>query len=100
MPGWTGAPQVAPARIVWRTELGQQLPGERKVRRRAQGGERGDLRSRVTFDIESVTQGVKLTMIHDGFEPGSIIVQMVRVGWPDVISSLKTLLETGEPLPA
>jgi hypothetical protein len=25
---------------------------------------------------------------------------MVSVGWPDVISSLKTLLETGEPLPA
>jgi len=28
------------------------------------------------------------------------VVQMVSVGWPDVISSLKTLLETGEPLPA
>jgi hypothetical protein len=25
---------------------------------------------------------------------------MISVGWPDVISSLKTLLETGEPLPA
>jgi hypothetical protein len=25
---------------------------------------------------------------------------MVSGGWPDVISSLKTLLETGEPLPA
>jgi len=24
-----------PARIVWRTELGQQLPGEPKARRRA-----------------------------------------------------------------
>jgi DNA-binding transcriptional ArsR family regulator/uncharacterized protein YndB with AHSA1/START domain len=57
-------------------------------------------RSKVTFDIEPVTQGVKLTVIHDGFEPGSIIAGMVRVGWPDVISSLKTLLETGEPLPA
>jgi hypothetical protein len=43
---------------------------------------------------------VKLTVIHDGFEPGSTVVQMVSVGWPDVISSLKTLLETGEPLPA
>jgi hypothetical protein len=42
---------------------------------------------------------VKLTVIHDGFEPGSTIVQMVSMGWPDVISSLKTLLETGEPLP-
>ncbi len=60
----------------------------------------GERRSKVTFDIEPATQGVKLTVIHDGFEPGSIVVQMVSVGWPDVISSLKTLLETGEPLPA
>jgi len=57
-------------------------------------------RSKVTFDIEPATQGVKLTVTHDGFEPDSIIVQMISVGWPDVISSLKTLLETGEPLPA
>jgi uncharacterized protein YndB with AHSA1/START domain len=57
-------------------------------------------RSKVTFDIEPVTQGMKLTVIHDGFEPGSTIVQMVSGGWPDVISSLKTLLEIGDPLPA
>ncbi|HEX2746310.1 MAG TPA: SRPBCC domain-containing protein [Streptosporangiaceae bacterium] len=31
----------------------------------------GEPRSKVTFDIEPVTQGVKLTVIHDGFEPGS-----------------------------
>jgi len=36
---------------------------------------------KVTFDIEPATQGVKLTVIHDGFEPGSTIVQMVSVGW-------------------
>ena len=35
MPGWTAAPQIVPARNVWRIELGQQLPGERKARRRA-----------------------------------------------------------------
>jgi DNA-binding transcriptional ArsR family regulator/uncharacterized protein YndB with AHSA1/START domain len=60
----------------------------------------GEPRSRVTFDIEPATQGVKLTVTHDGFEPGSTVLEMVSVGWPDVISSLKTLLETGEPLPA
>ena len=43
---------------------------------------------------------MKLTVIHDGFEPGSTMAQMVSVGWPEVISSLKTLLETGDPLPA
>ena len=43
---------------------------------------------------------MKLTVVHDGFEPGSTVLEMVSWGWPDVISSLKTLLETGEPLPA
>jgi len=57
-------------------------------------------RSKVTFDIEPATPGVKLTVTHDGFEPDSTVLQMVSVGWPNVISSLKTLLETGEALPA
>jgi uncharacterized protein YndB with AHSA1/START domain/DNA-binding transcriptional ArsR family regulator len=57
-------------------------------------------RSKVTFDIEPADQGVKLTVIHDGFEPGSTVADMVKDGWPQIISSLKTLLETGAPLPA
>jgi hypothetical protein len=44
--------------------------------------------------------GVRLTVIHDGFEPGSTVAQMIKDGWPQIISSLKTLLETGAPLPA
>ncbi len=43
---------------------------------------------------------VKLTVVHDRFAPGSTIAEMVDVGWPNVIAGLKTLLETGEPLPA
>jgi hypothetical protein len=38
-------------------------------------GQAGEPRCKVTFDIEPVTQGVKLTVIHDGFEPDSTIVQ-------------------------
>lgn len=57
-------------------------------------------RSKVTFEIEPAGDAVKLTVVHDGFEPGSTVLEMVSGGWPDVISSLKTLLETGEPLPA
>ena len=58
-------------------------------------------RSTVTFEIEPAGEGVvKLTVIHDGFAPGSTVAEMVRVGWPAVIASLKTLLETGDPLPA
>jgi DNA-binding transcriptional ArsR family regulator/uncharacterized protein YndB with AHSA1/START domain len=58
-------------------------------------------RSTVTFDIEPAAEGVvKLTVVHDGFAPGSTVAEMVGSGWPAVIASLKTLLETGDPLPA
>jgi len=56
-------------------------------------------RSKVTFEIQPVGEMVKLTVVHDGFEPGSTVVQMVSRGWPQLLSSLKTLLETGETLP-
>ncbi len=57
-------------------------------------------RSRVAFDIEEAGELVKLTVVHDDFEPGSTAATMVRNGWPVLLSSLKTLLETGEPLPS
>jgi len=57
-------------------------------------------RSKVTFEIEPVGHQVKLTVVHDGFEPGSAVLEGVREGWPAILSSLKTLLETGEALPA
>jgi DNA-binding transcriptional ArsR family regulator/uncharacterized protein YndB with AHSA1/START domain len=56
-------------------------------------------RSRVTFDIEDLGGRVKLTVIHEGFEPGSVVITMISGGWPSVLSDLKTLLETGETLP-
>ena len=56
-------------------------------------------RSKVTFDIEPVGQLVKLTVVHDGFDPDSVVAPMISEGWPHVLSSLKTLLETGESLP-
>jgi uncharacterized protein YndB with AHSA1/START domain len=55
-------------------------------------------RSRVTFEIEPVKEMVKLTVLHDEFEPGSIAIARVTNGWPIFLSSLKTLLESGEPL--
>lgn len=42
---------------------------------------------------------MKLTVVHDGFEPGSTAREMIQHGWPALMSSLKTLLETGEALP-
>jgi uncharacterized protein YndB with AHSA1/START domain/DNA-binding transcriptional ArsR family regulator len=55
-------------------------------------------RSRVTFDIEPVGELVKLTVTHGGFEPGSAILDGISNGWPGILASLKSLLETGEPL--
>jgi uncharacterized protein YndB with AHSA1/START domain len=55
--------------------------------------------SRVSFDIEPVGEAVKLTVVHSGFEPGSALREMIGEGWPSLLSSLKTLLETGQALP-
>jgi len=55
-------------------------------------------RSRVTFEIQRVADMVRLTITHDDLEPGSEMEQTVTHGWPRVLSSLKSLLETGRPL--
>ncbi|MCE8039841.1 SRPBCC family protein [Halomonas sp. MCCC 1A11062] len=54
--------------------------------------------SRVTFEIEEYMGKVRLTLTHDRFEPGSKVLQGISVGWPAILSSLKSLLEKGEPL--
>ncbi|PSK85009.1 ArsR family transcriptional regulator [Murinocardiopsis flavida] len=56
-------------------------------------------RSKVHFEIEPAGPMVKLTVVHDGFAPGSTVLEMVSEGWPHLLSDLKTLLETGETLP-
>jgi uncharacterized protein YndB with AHSA1/START domain len=55
--------------------------------------------SRVTFDIEPYGQAVRLTVTHSALEPDSAMLSGISAGWPLVLSSLKTLLVTGEPLP-
>ncbi len=62
---------------------------------------RAEPRSEVAFDIEERNLGVvRLTVCHDGFSPASAVLPAISEGWPAVLSSLKTLLETGSPLPA
>jgi uncharacterized protein YndB with AHSA1/START domain len=56
--------------------------------------------ARVTFDIEPLSDTVRLTVTHDLLEPGSDMQRRTTRGWPAVLSTLKTLLETGHPLPA
>jgi DNA-binding transcriptional ArsR family regulator len=57
-------------------------------------------RSRVTFEIVPLKEMVRLTVLHDGFDPGSAVLAGVSQGWPAIVASLKTLLETGDVLPA
>ncbi len=59
---------------------------------------RRDRHSRVAFDIETVGDGVRLTVTHEDLEPGSEMDRSIRSGWPRVLSSLKSLIETGRPL--
>ena len=58
-----------------------------------------DPRSKVTFELEPVGDLVKLTVIHDDLEPGSLTLESISGGWPFVFAALKTLLETGQELP-
>lgn len=51
--------------------------------------------SRVTFDIEEYDSMVRLTVTHDELEVGSGMFNGVSRGWPAVLSSLKSFLETG-----
>ena len=51
--------------------------------------------SRVTFEIEAYEGMVKLTVTHDELEAGSGMAKGVSKGWPLVLSSLKSFLETG-----
>ena len=53
-------------------------------------------KSRVTFTLAELPGGVtRLTLVHDQFPGDSKMYPMVNSGWPFVLSSLKTLLETG-----
>jgi uncharacterized protein YndB with AHSA1/START domain len=54
--------------------------------------------SRLTYELEPVGESVKLTIIHEMDRPESKFIQAVSTGWPHILSSLKSLLETGESL--
>jgi uncharacterized protein YndB with AHSA1/START domain len=54
--------------------------------------------SRVTFSIEEYENMVRLTVSHDELEAGSGMANGVMRGWPVVLSSLKSFLETGQGL--
>ena len=65
----------------------------------------GEPPSKVSFKIEPLGVGtfpqgeaVQLTVIHEDFPEVSKIREGVSYGWPAILSSLKSLLETGKSL--
>jgi uncharacterized protein YndB with AHSA1/START domain len=54
--------------------------------------------SRMTYQLEQQGESVKLTVIHAMDQPNSKLIEGVSNGWPHLLSSLKSLLETGESL--
>jgi uncharacterized protein YndB with AHSA1/START domain len=54
--------------------------------------------SRLTYELDRQGDCVKLTVTHQMDRPGTKFIQAVSQGWPPILSSLKSLLETGESL--
>jgi hypothetical protein len=53
----------------------------------------------VTYEIEQTGGAVKLTMAEShSWDIPDAILQGGRTGWPAILSSLKSVLETGKPL--
>ena len=53
--------------------------------------------SRCTYEIEAQGDVTKLTVLHES--DAQAFIDAVSKGWPMILSSLKSLLETGSPLP-
>lgn len=54
--------------------------------------------SRVTFTIDPYDDMVRLTVSHEELDAGSGMAKGIQQGWPIVLSSLKSFLETGRAI--
>lgn len=54
--------------------------------------------SRVTYEITQMGEACRLSLVHDELVAGDPNNEGFREGWASILSGLKTLLETGEPL--
>jgi uncharacterized protein YndB with AHSA1/START domain len=72
--------------LTWRHEIQPELTAEGY--------------SRLTYELERQGDAVKFTVRHVMDKSDSKFIQAVSTGWPIILSSLKSLLETGESLEA
>jgi uncharacterized protein YndB with AHSA1/START domain len=54
--------------------------------------------SRMTYELEQKGDSVKLTVTHGMEKSDSEFIRKVSGGWPGILASLKSLLETGKSL--
>ena len=76
-----------PRRLVlsWRNEYDDEMKAEGVAR--------------AIFEIEPANQSTKLTVTHEIDRDNSKLIQSISGGWPMILASLKSFIETGEPLP-
>jgi uncharacterized protein YndB with AHSA1/START domain len=55
--------------------------------------------TRVSFDIEPYRGITRLVVRHERLVEGSEMLVGITAGWPKVLSSMKSFLESGRPLP-
>jgi uncharacterized protein YndB with AHSA1/START domain len=58
----------------------------------------GGSASVVRFEFVAMGQVTRLTVTHRDLAAGSSFLEVVAAGWPMLLSSLKSLIETGKPL--
>ena len=54
--------------------------------------------TRLTYELEPQKDSVKFTFIQEIDKPDAKVIGMASEGWPLILASLKSFLETGEPL--
>ncbi len=63
-----------------------------------EGSDGSDPGWKLTWEITPLGDACQLSLIHDGLVKASAEERGTFVGWSKILSSLKTLLETGQPL--
>lgn len=58
----------------------------------------GGSASVVRFEFVAMGKVTRLTVNHRDLEPDGSFLKLVKAGWPMILSSLKSLVETGKPL--
>ncbi|TAM59875.1 ATPase [bacterium] len=77
---------VAPRKLVYTFNAGYRSESDR------------DPASRVTYEIAPAGEACKLTVLHEHYAGETETSKGTFVGWNQILSGLKTLLETGRPL--